>query len=235
MKFWIVIAVMVAALGAAFTQGDDGSIFGLETSKFMSVVVIGSLLVLVGGSLLSNYRGRYGTAVRDVLIWVGLAMALVLGYSFRDDFHGMARRITSELMPAGDSVAVATTTNGERAVRIRKRLDGHFVARGDVNGANLTMLVDTGASTVVLKPTDARAAGIDVDKLNYSIPVRTANGTAYAAAVRIKRMVVGGIVVEGVEALVAKPGALSESLLGMSFLKRLRSYEFSGDFLTLRS
>lgn len=235
MKFWIVIAVMVAALGVAFTQGDEGSVFGLETSQFMSVVVIGSLLVLVGGSLLGSYRGRFGTAMRDVLIWVGLALALVLGYSFRDDFQGMARRITGELMPAGESVPVATTTNGERAVRIRKRLDGHFVARGDVNGAALTMLVDTGASTVVLKPTDARAAGIDVDKLNYSVPVRTANGTAYAAAVRIKRMVIGGIVVEGVEALVAKPGALSESLLGMSFLKRLRSYEFSGDFLTLRS
>ena len=66
------------------------------------------------------------------------------------------------------------------------------------------------------------------------MPVRTANGTAYAAAVRIKRMAIGGIVVDEVEALVSKPGALSESLLGMSFLKRLRSYEVSGDFLTLR-
>ena len=43
-----------------------------------------------------------------------------------------------------------------------------------------------------------------------------------------------GIVVEGVDALIAKPGALKESLLGMSFLRRLRSYEFSGDFLTMR-
>ncbi len=235
MKFWIVLAVMAIALAAAFIQGDEGTIAGMETAQFMSVVVVATLLILVGTSVFSTYRGRFGAAVRDLFIWVGLALALVLGYSYRDDFQGVARRISGELMPPGDAVVIGTTTNGERAVRIRKRSDGHFVARGDINGTNLSMLVDTGASTIVLKPTDARAAGIDVDKLSYSVPVRTANGTAYAAAVRIKRMSVGGIVVDGVEALVAKPGALSESLLGMSFLKRLRSYEFSGDFLTLRS
>ncbi len=235
MKLLIFLGVLAAALVLASTAGEDATIAGMDTSQFISVVAVGSLLIFVGSSALRNYGGQFGSAVRDLLVWAALAMALVLGYSYRDDFQGMARRITGELMPPGDSVAVTSTTPGERAVRIRKRSDGHFVARGDVNGANLTMLVDTGASTVVLKPTDARAAGIDIDKLNFSVPVRTANGTAYAAAVRIKRLSVGGIVVEGVEALVAKPGALSESLLGMSFLKRLRSYEFSGEFLTLRS
>jgi aspartyl protease family protein len=235
MKFWIFLGVMGAAVLAAVIAGDDGSIGGMATGQFMAFVFSASLLAFVGISALRSYGGRLGKAGRDLLIWVGLALALVLGYSFRDDFRGAAQRITGELMPPGESMSVATTVGTERAVRIRKRSDGHFVARGDVNGASMTMLVDTGASTVVLKPTDARAAGINVDALSYSVPVRTANGTAYAAAVRIKRMTVGGITIEGVEALVAKPGTLSESLLGMSFLTRLRSYEFSGDFLTLRS
>ncbi len=234
MKLWIMLGLLGAALLAAVIAGDDGSVGGLATGRFMSVVFVGSLLAFVGLSALTHYRGRLGTAARDLLIWVGLALALVLGYSFRDDFQAIGRRITGELMPPGDSMVVDNATTGEQAVRIRKRSDGHFIARGDVNGADLTMLVDTGASTVVLKTTDARAAGINIDTLSYSVPVRTANGTAYAAAVRIKRMSIGGIVVDGVEALVAKPGALTESLLGMSFLKRLRSYEFSGDFLTLR-
>jgi aspartyl protease family protein len=96
------------------------------------------------------------------------------------------------------------------------------------------MLVDTGASTVVLKPADAQRLGIDVNQLKYSVPVQTANGTTYAAHVRLRSLSLGPISVQDVEALVAKPGSLKENLLGMSFLSRLRSYEFTSDFLMLR-
>jgi len=94
--------------------------------------------------------------------------------------------------------------------------------------------VDTGASTVVLKPADAQKLGIDVDRLKYAVPVQTANGTTYAAHVRLRNLTLGRISLDDVEALVAKPGALKENLLGMSFLRRLRSYEVTGDTLTLR-
>jgi aspartyl protease family protein len=67
------------------------------------------------------------------------------------------------------------------------------------------------------------------------VPVQTANGVTYAAHVRLNSIAIGSIQVEGVDALVSQPGSLRENLLGMSFLSRLRSYEFSGDFLTLRS
>ena len=99
----------------------------------------------------------------------------------------------------------------------------------------MTMLIDTGASTVVLKPADAQKLGIDVERLRFSVPVQTANGTTYAAHVRLRNLTLGPISLNDVEALVAKPGALKENLLGMSFLSRLRSYEFTTDFLTLRS
>jgi aspartyl protease family protein len=97
------------------------------------------------------------------------------------------------------------------------------------------MLIDTGASTVVLKPADAQRLGIDVDRLKYTVPVQTANGTTYAAHVRLRTLTLGPISLNDVEALVAKPGTLKENLLGMSFLSRLRSYEFTTDMLTLRS
>ena len=140
-----------------------------------------------------------------------------------------------ELAPPGHTVAVETNERGERAVRVRRRPDGHFMARTEVNGSAVSMLVDTGASTVVLRPADAERAGIDTKRLNYSVPVQTANGTTHAAPVRLRSITIGGIEVRDIEALVSKPGNLKESLLGMTFLKRLRSYEFSGDFLTLRS
>jgi aspartyl protease family protein len=96
------------------------------------------------------------------------------------------------------------------------------------------MIVDTGASTIVLRPEDAKNAGIDVSKLNYRVPVLTANGRTVAARIRLDEVSIGPLDRKKVDALVAQPGALSQSLLGMSFLSRLRSYEFSGDFLTLR-
>jgi aspartyl protease family protein len=123
---------------------------------------------------------------------------------------------------------------GERAVRIRRRSDGHFIASVSLNGQPVRMLVDTGASTVVLRPADAAKAGIDTEALRYTIAVNTANGTAYAAPVRLRSLAVGPVEIGDVEALVAKPGTLKESLLGMSFLRRLRSFDFTGEFLTLR-
>jgi aspartyl protease family protein len=109
------------------------------------------------------------------------------------------------------------------------------VVRAQINGSAVPMLIDTGATTIVLRPADARQAGVDVDRLSYSVRVQTANGAALAAAVRLRQVAIGPIVIDGVDALVARPGVLKESLLGMNFLRRLRSYEFSGDYLTLRS
>jgi aspartyl protease family protein len=99
----------------------------------------------------------------------------------------------------------------------------------------MSMLVDTGASTVVLREADAVRLGVDTKRLTYTVPVQTANGITYAAHVRLTAIEIGTIQIKGVDALVAKPGALRENLLGMTFLSRLRSYEFSGDFLTLRT
>jgi aspartyl protease family protein len=201
---------------------------------------IGMYLVAVASGayalyLLAGYSGRWGTAIKHLGIWLLIFLAVIGGYSYRQELTGVANRMAGELLPPGQSVAVEPGEGGERAVRIRRRGDGHFVARADIDGAGITMLVDTGASTVVLKPADAERAGIDLKSLAFTVPVQTANGATFAAPVRLRSISIGGIAQRDVEALVAKPGSLKESLLGMSFLRRLRSYEFSGEFLTLRS
>ena len=77
---------------------------------------------------------------------------------------------------------------------------------------------------MVLTAADARKAGIDTRGLAFDVPVSTANGAALAAEIRLDQVAVGPIVMRGVPALVARPGALEESLLGMSFLERLKSF-----------
>jgi aspartyl protease family protein len=96
------------------------------------------------------------------------------------------------------------------------------------------MALDTGASAVVLTHDAARAAGLPLEMLNYSVQIDTANGRARAAAVTIDRLVVGDIVERSVPALIAQPGQLRTSLLGMSFLNRLEGWEVRGDRLMMR-
>lgn len=180
------------------------------------------------------YRGRLGQGARHALVWLAVFFGLVSGYTYREELGSFASRVSGELIPAGQGVT-QTGPDGERAVRIRRSSRGPFVARATVNGSDTLMMVDTGASSVVLKTADAERAGIDLKGLSFTIAVETANGSTFCAPVRLREIAVGGIAYQNVEALVAQPGNLKESLLGMTFLKRLRSYDFSGDFLTLRS
>jgi aspartyl protease family protein len=195
-----------------------------------ALALLGLYLMTVSG----DYQGRKRDALRHAGIWLGIGLMLIVGYTYRDEVRTVVYRVAGEVLPPGHTLLIDTSPAGEQAVRLRRHDNGHFVARGAVNGISLSLLVDTGASTVVLKPADAERAGIDTTALSFTTPVSTANGTTYAAPVRLKSVAVGTLQVRDVEALVAQPGALNENLLGMSFLKRLRSYEFSGDFLTLR-
>jgi aspartyl protease family protein len=235
MGAWIALTLLVVAGLVLLLRADAGSIAGFDPSDFAIAVASIALLIFLGSSIAGSYRGRAGQAVRDVLTWALVALLLVGGYSFREEIFSLGHRVVGELMPPGTALRGESQIEGERSVRIRRRPDGHFVVKTQANGVSLMMLVDTGASTVVLKPADAQRLGIDVERLRYSVPVQTANGTTYAAHVRLRNLTLGPITLNDVEALVAKPGALKENLLGMSFLSRLRSYEFTTDMLTLRS
>lgn len=232
-----VMVLLLAALIVLFfaARGETSLLSGFDGYELAALIGGTVLVTFYVFYLLPDYRGRLGQAARHILIWIGIAFAIIAGYAYRAEFSAVTERVMGELLPPGQGITIATGTTGERAVRIRRRADGHFNAVGDVNGASLTLLIDTGASTVVLRPADAERAGIDTASLSYTVPVETANGTAYAAPIRLRSITIGPIEIQGVDALVAKPGALNQSLLGMSFLTRLRSYEFSGDFLTLRS
>ena len=229
---WIALALAVV-LGVYIMSGGD-ALATLEGGEIAYLIVAGALAALYIFSLKFDYKGRALQGLRHVVIWLGIFLAAVAGYAYRDVLSETAARVTGELAPPGYVTDVETSAAGEHSVRLRRRSNGHFAARGQVNGTALTMLVDTGASTVVLKPADAEKAGIDLSRLAYTVAVDTANGSTYAAPVRLKAITIGPIEIKDVEALVAKPGTLKESLLGISFLKRLRSYEFSGEYLTLR-
>ena len=120
-----------------------------------------------------------------------------------------------------------------RVTAITADRSGHFQVATLVNGIHVNMIADTGATLVVLTEEDALRSGIEPGWLDYNVPVQTANGQAMTARITLEEIRVGGIIVRDVDALVAEPGDLQKSLLGMSFIGKLHSFELKGDQLVL--
>jgi aspartyl protease family protein len=132
---------------------------------------------------------------------------------------------------ASSAEAQAVSTGGPAT--IAKSSDGHYWADGQVNGAPVRFLVDTGATAVALTPDDARRLGFTPANLNYASRVVTAAGQTRAAPVRLASVTVAGARLENVDALVIEHG-LDTSLLGMTYLGRLASFQATRQALILQ-
>jgi aspartyl protease family protein len=111
---------------------------------------------------------------------------------------------------------------------------GHFATEGRINGQRVGFMVDTGASVVALNETSAARFGLRPPPGQYTMNVTTANGTVKGARARLDALDIGGLVVRDVEALVLPDEALSENLLGLSFLSRLKRFEYADGLLVLQ-
>ena len=140
---------------------------------------------------------------------------------------------SSETPQLRAAIAVAPQVAQGSPASIAKASDGHYWAEAAVNGARVRFLVDTGASAVALTLADAQRLGIATDKLDYNYKVVTASGETRAAAVKLGRVSVAGAALNDVDAMVIESG-LESSLLGMTYLGRLASFEATRTALILR-
>lgn len=130
------------------------------------------------------------------------------------------------------SQAAAPPPSGATAV-LRQGRNGHYFARVEARGASVNMVVDTGASFVTLTADDARKLGYFPSPADYRVRMMTANGESRAARVKLGMVRIDGVLVYDVDAVVAQPGALNVSLLGMTFLRKLASYRAEAGRLVL--
>ncbi|HML13307.1 MAG TPA: TIGR02281 family clan AA aspartic protease [Xanthobacteraceae bacterium] len=139
--------------------------------------------------------------------------------------------------PAVQTVASAPTapaySGGPRTVVIQRDARGHFAIEGAVDGRRVDFMVDTGASVIALTERDAGRLGYHPAYRDYVGQVRTANGTVRAAPIKLDMVEVGGVMVRNVDAIVMPEQALSENLLGLSFLSRLHRFEYRDGRLVL--
>jgi aspartyl protease family protein len=224
----IAFGLILAAVAVLTVGHGRERILGLDPADFAQLASLIGLGVLFCGWMIDQFRGRWTQAFAALVLWIAMFTGLVGVYSYRDELRELSARVIGEVSPGSPVV----TTSGE--VVVARRLDGSFTIMGRANDRAVRFIFDTGASTVVLMATTAETLGIRTQALDYVVPVLTANGRTLAAPVVLDSLAVGTITERRVPALVARPGALHENLLGMTFLNRLASYEVRGNRLILR-
>ncbi|MBU2982670.1 TIGR02281 family clan AA aspartic protease [Lentibacter algarum] len=184
-----------------------------------SLVYILLLLGVIGSWVFVQNRQSLGQVAQQALIWALIFVAAIAVVGLWDD-------IKQTVVPQQSVMA------GEGRIEIPQDSDGHYYLKAMVNGAEVTFLVDTGASSIALNQSDARKAGIDMSSLAYLGTAQTANGETRIAFVRLKSLSIGDIQDSNVRAWVNE-GALDQSLLGMSYLQRFSKVSFENGTLIL--
>jgi aspartyl protease family protein len=162
------------------------------------------------------------------------AVVLVAGMiipQFATQFY--TPRAPQRLLAARPTAPIEPVSSNPDTVVVTPDAIGHFRVEGRVNGQYLQFVVDTGASVVALTAEDASSLGIHPAPIDFRALVKTANGTVRAAPVQLDMIEVGNLMMHNVAAMVLPDGALSEDLLGLSFLSRLRHFEYTDGKMVL--
>ena len=196
-------------------------------SDTASIVQLVAILAVMSSGLLFVKDWDLKKKAKQILGWAGIAGILMLGFSFQEPLLSLFNRLRSEIIPG------TAIQPGPREMTVSESDGGNYFLFGTVNGARVLFMVDTGASDIVLAPADARRAGIDTGALTYIQAYQTANGTGGGARVKVQELTAGKIAFSNVTVSVNQ-AEMNGSLLGMTFLRRLKSFEFRDRKLTLR-
>jgi aspartyl protease family protein len=184
--------------------------------NLLRVLYLAIILAALGGWALVEYRSRLGEFARSLLAWALILLGLMAGY-------GIYLDSARELRPV---MAVTGTS-----VEIPRAPDGHYYLQVTINGTKLTVLADTGATSIVLSPKDAEALGIDPASLTYLGSANTANGVVRTARVKLPLVQMGEFTDQDVTAYVNQSD-MDGSLMGMAYLG-LFDIKISGDRMIL--
>lgn len=221
----VVIAVcigLVMLTGVLFLAFPEAQ---LSTETQVSMI---SSLVIVAAILVSIFQRKINISqvAKSVMAWGAIGIVLMVGYAFRHDMGAIKDRLTSSIYPASGTV----NDNGE--VRFEVAEDGHYYVLAKVNGVDIKFMLDTGASRVVINQRDAKRLGLDQKDLSYTNQSSTANGTVWSAPVTLESVTVADKTLNNIPASVSQSD-LNISLLGMSYLDKLKGYRVEKGAITL--
>jgi aspartyl protease family protein len=171
--------------------------------------------------------------MRNLMIFAAIMIGLG---SFMAQLADRMTAASASTAPAASKVAIVDqpAPTGSRSLSLDRDIRGHFLTEARINGQRVDFMVDTGASVVAVNESTAARFGLYPSRGEFTANVTTANGAIKGARARLAMVDVGGLVVRDVDALVLPDEALSENLLGLSFLSRLKRFEYSNGQMVLQ-
>ncbi|MEL6953223.1 MAG: TIGR02281 family clan AA aspartic protease [Pseudomonadota bacterium] len=189
--------------------------FDIPDHVMLTLIVLG-----VCATYLLVSRSAFGRALRRIGLTAIMGLTALMAVGVWLDIQSGSIQRQSVLQETGE-------------ITLNRGFDGHFHATLEINGVPVRMVVDTGASELVLTQEDARRVGLEPENLAFTGRAFTANGPVETAPVRLDTVVLGGLETRGVRAVV-NGGEMFDSLLGMSYLSQFESIEIRGRELILR-
>ncbi len=198
----------------------------LSNGEWQNFIYLFLLLIMMLGGLFSRPGIKLGVIVKYLLVWSFIGFIAIALYAYRYEFSDFKSRILGEINPS----LVQVNESGNLIINLSQ--DGHFYMNLEINGMPMRFMIDTGASDIVLSLNEARRIGIDPRALNFNRPYQTANGQVWGAKVILKEVTLGNVKFYNIAASV-NSSDMGISLLGMSFLRQFKRYEFYRDKLIL--
>jgi len=198
----------------------------LNQGDWQNLIYLLIILVFLSSGLLSRSNLGIAKIAKYFAIWSLIGLFIIALYSYRYEFFAIKDRVFSEINPSKAKI----DKNGSLIINISA--DHHFYVNLKINGTEVRFMIDTGASEIVINPRDAKRIGIDLKKLNFNRQYQTANGISWGASALLDKIEIGEIEFKEVIASV-NDADMGVSLLGMSFLRRFKKYEFYQDRLEL--
>lgn len=206
----------------------------------VSLILFAKMATFAGRSI----RGVAGIVVRSAAHWTecGVMRNLMITAAIMAGLGTFMAQMADRMAPSHASATVSPKVvaaletpapAGDRSLSIARDAQGHFRTSGRIDGQRMGFMVDTGASVVALNESSAALFGLRPTPGQYTASVTTANGTIKGARARLDRVEVGGLVVRDVDAMVLPDEALSENLLGLSFLSKLKRFEYANGQMVL--
>lgn len=192
--------------------------FNLTQGEWTNLIYSILLLSMMISSMFIRSTTDNGKKFKNLAIWLVIILVIALLYNNRFLFKNF--------------VPYQAYDTGNNELKITKSNDNHFYIAINIDNKKVLFLIDTGATTTTLTLNDAKKLGIDIDRLNFNIPLNTANGVSFGASTEVYNIKIGDFTIDSMWVIVSKD-LDGKSLLGMNFLNKLNGYDIRQDKMTL--
>jgi aspartyl protease family protein len=196
-------------------------------SDYPNLIYLGLILIFLIINFLSNNKDGFFTIIKYLSIWIIITLLAIISYSYRYELQMAKEKVTRELLPG-----TSTHDRRSRKIILTRAKDGHFYLNTIINKQKIRFLVDTGASDVALSLQDAKKIGIDFNRIKFDKIYSTANGQTKGASINLNHLIINNVKFKNISASVMSSN-MGVSLLGMTFLNRLKKIEFKSNSLIL--